>query len=335
MKISVVDPVNKAMDHMMNVCFRPFDIQKWLGLGFCAWLATLGQGGGGGNFNVPSGGGGGGGQSPFDIPEDGGGAQDWGQTLDAGGLDPSAFHGAMADVFPFDPEVLLSGTAIAIGVVALLLIMALGILVSWISSRGQFMFLDGVVHNRGNVVAPWNEFREQGNSLFKVNLVLFVIIMGIVLLALGGSLGAIFGLGEPTTAIPILIGVGLLTFLLLIPFIIFGFLMNHFVVPTMYLKRATFGEAWPVVRQEVISGNVGAILAFVGMNILFAFATAIVGALVTCLTCCIAALPYVGTVILLPVLVFLKSYSLYFFEEFGPQFKLFPGSSDDDALASW
>src|SRR5438046_8540925 len=42
-----------------------------------------------------------------------------------------------------------------------------------------------------------------------------------------------------------------------------------------------------------------------------------VGCLVTCLTCCLASLPYVGTVIVLPIPVFFRSFSLLFLRQFG------------------
>jgi hypothetical protein len=48
----------------------------------------------------------------------------------------------------------------------------------------------------------------------------------------------------------------------------------------------------------------------------------------TCLTCCLAAIPYLGSVILLPLLVFDRAYPLYFLEQFGPEWRFFgPASS--------
>ena len=45
-------------------------------------------------------------------------------------------------------------------------------------------------------------------------------------------------------------------------------------------------------------------------------------------TCCIAgcflAIPYIGTVLLLPVLVFTRAYSLHFLAQFGPDYDVFP-----------
>jgi hypothetical protein len=322
MKISVVEPLSKALEHTLDVCFRPFDLQKWLGLGFCAWLTGLGSGGsGGGSFNPPSSGG------SFDYPSDGGqgvGDQDYTQALDASGL-----QGAFADVMGFDPEVLLSGTVIALSVAFFFVMIIIGLVVAWVSSRGHFMFIDGVVNNRGDVVAPWKEFKEQGASLFKVNLGLFFAVLVTIVLGAGAMIGVIVGLGEGSSPIALAamtMGVGL----------IFKFMLDNFVVPTMYLRRVNFSQAWPVARQEVISGNMLPILLFWCMNVALGLGVAVVALMVTCLTCCLAALPYVGSVIMLPVLVFLKSYSLFFFEEFGPQCKLFPdGDGQQDALGSW
>ena len=60
---------------------------------------------------------------------------------------------------------------IAIVAASVLLVIAIGLLIAWISSRGKFMFLDGVVRNRGAVREPWREFRSEGNSLFLFRIV--------------------------------------------------------------------------------------------------------------------------------------------------------------------
>jgi hypothetical protein len=62
--ISVIEPVSKAIEKTKEILFRPFDLKKWCVIGFCAWLATLGEGGGGGgnggggNYNTSQPGGG-------------------------------------------------------------------------------------------------------------------------------------------------------------------------------------------------------------------------------------------------------------------------------------
>ena len=46
-----------------------------------------------------------------------------------------------------------------------------------------------------------------------------------------------------------------------------------------------------------------------------------------CCAGCLMMLPYIGTVVLLPVLVFERSYSLYYLGQFGPAYAVFPSAS--------
>ena len=56
MSISVTDPIGRAINRAKYITFQPFDIGKWFVLGFIAWLAALGEGGGfGGGGNFPGG----------------------------------------------------------------------------------------------------------------------------------------------------------------------------------------------------------------------------------------------------------------------------------------
>ena len=56
--------------------------------------------------------------------------------------------------------------------------------------------------------------------------------------------------------------------------------------------------------------------------------------LITCgCACCLAALPYLGTVLLLPVPTFKRAFSLFYLRQFGPDFDLFvsePVPSEDE-----
>jgi len=42
-----------------------------------------------------------------------------------------------------------------------------------------------------------------------------------------------------------------------------------------------------------------------------------------CCASCLLLVPYIGTVILLPVLVFTRSYSLYYLQQYGSQYDVF------------
>ena len=74
-EISVTEPVSQAFEHVKLMLFRPFDLGRWFIIGFCAWLAYLGEAGGGsgGNYNF----GNHSGQSGTDIRRSLDQAKDW------------------------------------------------------------------------------------------------------------------------------------------------------------------------------------------------------------------------------------------------------------------
>jgi hypothetical protein len=43
-----------------------------------------------------------------------------------------------------------------------------------------------------------------------------------------------------------------------------------------------------------------------------------------CIACCLMIIPYIGTVLLLPVFAFGRSYSLYYLAQYGPHYDVFP-----------
>jgi len=45
-KIEIFKPFGEAFELMKKVLFKPFEFKKWLVIGFAAWLANLGGGGG-------------------------------------------------------------------------------------------------------------------------------------------------------------------------------------------------------------------------------------------------------------------------------------------------
>jgi len=306
MTLSVIDPISRSFDQTIKILFKPFSAKKWLFLGFCMWLARLGQGGGG--FNVPGGGHGGSGHS-----------------LGSAATEAKAWVVAHLILVLF-----------LIGLVSLFVI-GIMLLLTWLSSRGRFMFLDGVVHNRGAVRAPWSEFKTQGNSLFLFlflfGIATFLIIMGVFVFcgvaAWPDIVAERFGPGVIVAIIAIL-GV-LVPFGLLCTLI--GALVNDFVVPVMYLRRVRVLDAWRSVWEEIITPHPGATILFYLMRIVLLFVTGAIALCVTLLTCCcIAFVPFIGTVILLPLYVFMRCYSLYFIEQIGPEMKVFPNPRELDDL---
>ena len=110
-------------------------------------------------------------------------------------------------------------------------------------------------------------------------------------------------------------------FLLLL--IAFG-LTRELMGPVMYRQR---GTALTAFRQVVslVRGHPGEMLLYVLFLIAVGFATAMGVIFLMCATCCIVLIPYVGTVILLPLFVLLRSYLLLFLRQFGPDYDAWGG----------
>jgi len=136
MDIRYFDPLSRAYERMLHALFRPFDIKKWCIVGFTAFLAGLTDchgtnGGGGGNIR---------------------GRQD---------LEDLIYFPRHAQEWLYDHPVWF--LLIIIGLVAIFI---LAILFAWLGSRGKFMFLDNVVHDRAQVAKPWHEYRREGTPFF-------------------------------------------------------------------------------------------------------------------------------------------------------------------------
>src|SRR5262245_20669536 len=130
MAISVVAPISPAIEHTKQVLFRPIALGKWFVLGFCAWLAQLGEGGGGFNFQV---------RVPGPIPGPGP-AQNPAQV--PGPAPPPAPPDRLQQAMDWVQANL--GLVIGIVVAVVLVGVAIGLLLTWLRSRGTFLFLDGV-----------------------------------------------------------------------------------------------------------------------------------------------------------------------------------------------
>ena len=147
-KIEIFKPFGEAFELMKKILFQPFELKKWLVIGFAAWLANLGAGGGGiGNFNYP------------DNRREG--AQKFNETI---GQIPQ--------------PVLITGICVLICVVLLLIV-----LFAWLRARGRFIFVDCVVRNRAAIVEPWKEFRAEGNSFFLFSLLVVLVVVAVIVIA--------------------------------------------------------------------------------------------------------------------------------------------------------
>jgi hypothetical protein len=300
MNIEFISPLERGWNRMTKALFKPFDMRKWFVVGFTAFLAGAtswgGRGGGKGGVH-------------YDV-------HGWHELF---GFPSEARHW-LAD-HPSWAALIFTGVFLLAGLI---------LLFTWLSSRGKFMFLDNVARGRDRVSAPWHEYRHQGNSLFVWRLILglvgAVVIGGYLAygyLYLRGLYNA--GCSEQTLTLnAVTLGLGLLALFIIAGFI--GIIIEDFIVAVMAKKRAATLPAlrvfWDLFKKHpgefVLYGIMVICLkaVVVAAVLFFGFATCCIGFL-------LLAIPYISSVVLLPVSYTMRAFSLEFLAQFGTGFNLF------------
>lgn len=277
-RLEIFAPFGEAFDLTKKICFQPFDLGKWFVIGFAAWLATFFSGGSYSWRNRLSKG-------------------DWQWHAQHQGA-PYTWHNAAPWVIP-------------VVLVAVLFALAFLVLILWLNARGRFMFTDCIVRNRGAIAEPWREYRTEANSLF-----VFQLVVTLCSLIGFGTLALFFAFlmyrANPIMPMALLVFLGVCWFLLVVLFS----LITRFMVPVMYRQRCGALAAFNTVAA-LVRAHLGLFILFLLFYFLLWIAALAVGCVAGCVTCCLAALPYLGTVILLPVVMTLFAFPLCFIRQFG------------------
>ncbi len=303
MSISYSEPLVKGFNRMKKSLFQPFNLSKWINVGFTAFLAGLadcgGGSGGGGNSNI--------GNKMENF--------DWNEFYSF----PSIAQNWLIE-HPFWFALIITG---------LLFLVVIAVVITWVSSRGKFMFLQNVVKNEEEIVKPWKEFRKEGNSLFWWQFIYgWIVLLIFVLLAIYG-----FGVAKnihngvlpEVSKISFIIGF-IVTIIAL--FIVFGYIslfLNDFIVPIMYKYRISATKAWSKLLSLTLS-NPGSFIVY-GLFVFLLTIAVVIAVLIAALaTCCIGLLllmiPFINAVILLPISYTYRAFSIEFLAQFGSDFDL-------------
>jgi hypothetical protein len=307
---SAADAISQAVERSKQLLF-PFKAEKWFALGFTVFLAQCGEG----NFNsvqMPS--------SPF-----GAGSPPISSSPGSSGGLPADFKKMVEDLLRTLNTDLALYVGLAIGTV--LATLGLSIFILWFSSRAKLMLVESVVWDRVDVGQQWTRSAPLGASLFKFRL--WLGLAGWLLLFGSVALGILVGFADlkagnvfgPHAVMGYAL-LGLAAVLLGFPLAIVTLLLDDFVVPLMVVRNVPVGEAWRICRDEVLSGNMGGLVLFYLLRFVLAIGIAIAVFVLSCITCCISRIPYLGTVLVLPVFVFWRAYSLYYMEQLG--LRIFP-----------
>ena len=309
-RMRVIEGLDAALAHTKFVLFQPFDFMTWLSFGVIVFIATLFQGGGGGG----------------------------------GGFNSAGLQGTRSQTLPWDwdeppnPDALVRsgvewvtdhlGIITLLGASALLIGVAFAVLLAWLRSRGQMMFIRAVALNDPRIGENWRQTGPRAWSLFLFQLAFMAaqFVIGAALLA-GAAAAVVYQANKGEGALMAYVW-GLLPWLLIMMPLglacwLVQVLLRCFVAPIMLHLDQPCLAAWDIFFP-IARTNVGPLLLFllfrVGYTVLFAMITMLAG----CLTCCIGFLPVVNQTLTAPLHVFDRSFSLYVLGSLGPRFEIIP-----------
>ena len=289
-----------SWNRMRSQLFAAFDAAKWACLAFVAWVSTFVTG----------------------------------VSLGLPLKDPQSALPVIQSIYERFGSVgffvIISGCVLVLGLIALVLM--------WIGSRGQFMFVDNVVRGRAEVAEPWKRFREPGNAFFKLYVWLVSIpVVAIMLLIMAALLVFMPNFAEAhmpdqVRLIPwvlALLGLGLFWLVWSLAMLLF----RDFGVPVMMVTGCSAGEAGRRVC-DIVRNRPADSMLFVLIRVGIAIILGLCMIVVSLATCCVGALPYVNTVLTLPVLVFRQSFVLECLRELAPEYNLLGGEPPPLELAA-
>ncbi len=310
MTIAYFEPLSRAWQRMKRALFNPFNLNKWFVIGFNAFLAGL-LDGPHGNSSVGNGGDDLTFREFLNLPHRG-----WEWLTD----NPGWF----------------------IGIVFIaIFLFTVGIVLTWVSSRGKMMFLDNVVHDRAEIAKPWKKYSKEGNSLFVWRLCFglliftFFVLMGIIFFSVASVLHVNDRFSGPL--ILFIIGWALL---FLLTFIVVGYIslfLDSFVVPLMYKYNLTATKAWgrflSIFNKHPFHFLFFGLFTFV-LIVGFVIGVIIAGIMTCCIGIILLIIPYIGTVVTLPAWYTLRAFSLEYLAQFGDEYTVFPSSVPEAAKSS-
>ena len=302
MAVSYTLAVQQSWSRMVRMLFRPFRIETWFVLGFAAFLSEY--------LSHPTGG------SSFS-----GHGSGW-RDYHHGEVPPQVRHVAGFLLHPAWGALLIA--IVTVAVLCLLLFV-------WLSCRGKFVFLDNLAREKAAIVEPWKRYGRLGNSLFAFGLTLTLLTIGtglaISLPVLIPVLRALdTGEGWPAL-IPM---IALWWVMAIVPFaLVVGctfLFLEHFVVPIMYRHElgvlAAWGRFFSLFSRNTAS-FIGFALFYFVISIVFGIAVAVGGFATCCVGFLLLSIPYVGSVVLLPIEVTLRGLGPDFLSQFGSEWSIF------------
>lgn len=272
--VNFTEIISASYEWTATVLFRPFNVKKWLLLGFIALMAGALGGSGGGN-------GGGGSHSYKEDKTQEVQAAETTDTAYATAKDKSSegyLSSNTKEEFLSFLRNLKNPAMVPIVIITATILLIIFIVMSWLGSRFSFIFLEDVIKNDASIRVPFRENKIIGNSLFSFNILFMfmsMLLAGLIIFMCVSSLIKI-GIFTKTSTIGFLkiLGVCLPPILLFILLIIIAaiiyLIVNDFVLAVMLREKIKFLQAWEKTLAILGLNKVNFILYIlikIGLNI--------------------------------------------------------------------
>ncbi len=284
--VEVLEPAGRAWDHVKGMLF-PFGFEKWLVLGFVAFLsAPYWHGGVPGKPHMP--------RARFDFPS------------------RDVSHAAQ-----------YIEANLAVVAVALLIALGLYLIITYIGARALYVYMDDVARRRAALVEPWRRAGSFAGAFFVGRIAIDLaaaLVLGGIFLAAALSAWSFLRVG---VFAPEMVGIILIAGLLAVPLILFFLLVRwlygNLVAPIMYLRGLGVLDAWRELLR-LTAGNLPAFVLYALLNVAWVIGYIALAILAACCTCCIGLAPVIHQTLFQPLLLWYRAYPFYFLAQFGPPY---------------
>ena len=307
--ISNMIAAENAFRHTVKLLFKPFNFIAWLMLALSAWLSQIGTELSAWTNEIVKA------VLKSYINEDKEAVNSAVREIGAGNIS------ALKNIIDIDGLRAINPLWIVLGVG---LFLALWVLLLWIRSQAQIIFIDNLVHKTTRVLSSFREHFQAGNSIFLWKIIYHLaaplLVFGLsafpLLLAVPWIKGCVavhkISMPNGVAITGFVIAVTLLMFLsLAMKLLVFYF--DEFIVPIVFIRRCNaFQATW--IGAGLFKSHTWTFIKYALLYFLLYMAGGMLVMLVVLATCCTAFLllmiPYVWAVLMLPLLVFYRLFGL-------------------------
>lgn len=266
-KANIVESFSRSFKHTEKILFKPFNLVKWLKLGFISLFI------------------GGGGFSGFNYNFNDFNKYKHKELLYTHSNDWLIIKSKIISLLS-KPDIL---GYISLAVLAAIVLFFIFI---WLNSVFHFVFIDNIIKNSAFIKEPFHRLKPKGNSLFLwfvAITIISIVISAVLILAMGINIDAAQQFNQTFNILwIILFALIFIVFIICISVLIT--LVTDFVVPIMYAEDVKITKGWEFFKP-IAKNNIGGLITYFLLKLVIAVMQAILGVIATVASLIIVGIP--------------------------------------------